>query len=283
MSLPSTHHAPFAWPASVPCDSEANDILATLTESRRSVHYDSQAFTSQFAPNPLVASAAALFFMIEQIVYLKQIPDILKLRAALQHELKAFKSQAKDHAYPWQVIQGAHHILCSWIDQVIYPTQREKTQGDTIRFGQLPDAEQEAAFYTLLQHCTQDSDRYIDLLEFLYICFSLGFQIKPASFALQAADHFRLLKTKTYLWDVIQARHKNLPCALWVVPEEKTPPNADTKHTQKTYLASLGLGILGMVFCLGGYLLFNQKLDSVLIRMQNTPMHTEQASGPYES
>src|SRR5205823_5465266 len=155
--------------------------------SRSETYYRSKAFVSQIGINPLVAASAPLFFLIEQIKALKQIPDINKLHENPLHEINAFENQAQSYEYRAYIIHTARYVLCLWIDQtVLQTTWGEKCGWEKIQLADLAESEQDNPFYSLLNRCIKEPAIYIDLLELFYLCLSLGFQVTNKASSLEA-------------------------------------------------------------------------------------------------
>ncbi len=130
-------------------------------------------------PNPLVAEASTLFSLISRTRNRAQHPDPEALRRSVVAEVRQFESRALAAGIDPQQIKIARYAICATIDDVVLNTpwggasvwaqqsmvatfHRETVGGDR--------------FYDLLARLEQDPGRNIDLLEFLYLCLSLGFE-----------------------------------------------------------------------------------------------------------
>ncbi|MGD1881958.1 MAG: type IVB secretion system protein IcmH/DotU [Paracoccaceae bacterium] len=129
--------------------------------------------------NPLNACAATLFSLVSRIRNRAQHMDAGKLREAVITEVKAFESRAFQAGVDAQDLKIARYAICATLDDVVLNTpwggqsvwaqqsmvgtfHRETVGGDR--------------FYDLLARLEKEPARNIDLLEFLYMCLSLGFE-----------------------------------------------------------------------------------------------------------
>jgi type VI secretion system protein ImpK len=129
--------------------------------------------------NPLTALATPLLSLVSRIRNRAQHMDPDKLRQAVMAEVRGFENAALKAGQDAQKVKVARYALCATIDDVVLNTpwgeqsvwaqqsmvgtfHRETVGGDR--------------FYDLLARLEQDPNTNIDLLEFLYMCLSLGFE-----------------------------------------------------------------------------------------------------------
>ncbi len=129
--------------------------------------------------NQLTACAATLFSLISRIRNRAQHMDPDKLRQSVVAEVRAFENRALQAGIPAQTVKVARYALCATIDDVVLNTpwgsqsnwglqsmvgtfHRETVGGDR--------------FYDLLARLEKDPGNNIDMLEFIYMCLSLGFE-----------------------------------------------------------------------------------------------------------
>ncbi len=104
--------------------------------------------------NPLVAAAQPLLSITT--TYL----------STLQHELRAFESQAQLKDYPTELIADARYLLCAYLSE-------QFTQLNIIN---KPEAD--THFFIILERHLRQPSQALDLLELGYLCLSLGFHGK---------------------------------------------------------------------------------------------------------
>jgi type VI secretion system protein ImpK len=129
--------------------------------------------------NQLCALATPLLALVSRIRNRAQHIDPEKLRQSVMAEVRAFENAALKAGEDAQKVKVARYALCATIDDVVLNTpwgeqsswsmqtmvgtfHRETVGGDR--------------FYDLLARLEQDPGANIDLLEFLYMCLSLGFE-----------------------------------------------------------------------------------------------------------
>ena len=129
--------------------------------------------------NQLTACAAPLFSLISRIRNRAQHMDPDKLRSSVVAEVRAFENRALQAGVPAQTVKIARYSLCATLDDVVLNTpwggqsswglqsmvgtfHRETVGGDR--------------FYDLLARLEKEPANNLDVLEFIYMCLSLGFE-----------------------------------------------------------------------------------------------------------
>lgn len=129
--------------------------------------------------NPLNACASTLFALVSRIRNRAQHLDPDALRRSVVAEVRAFESRALQGGIDPQAVKVARYAICATLDDVVLNTpwgeqsvwaqqsmvgtfHRETVGGDR--------------FYDLLARLEQEPAKHIDLLEFLFMCLSLGFE-----------------------------------------------------------------------------------------------------------
>ncbi|MCX7561326.1 type IVB secretion system protein IcmH/DotU [Sulfitobacter sp. F26204] len=129
--------------------------------------------------NQLTACAAPLFSLISRIRNRAQHMDPDKLRSSVVAEVRAFENRALQAGVPAQTVKIARYALCATLDDVVLNTpwggqsswglqsmvgtfHRETVGGDR--------------FYDLLARLEKEPGNNLDVLEFIYMCLSLGFE-----------------------------------------------------------------------------------------------------------
>lgn len=129
--------------------------------------------------NTLVACASTLFSLVSRIRNRAQHMDPEKLRQSVVAEVREFENRALQAGIPAQTVKVARYALCATLDDVVLNTpwggqsswglqsmvgtfHRETVGGDR--------------FYDLLARLEKEPGANIDMLEFLYMCMSLGFE-----------------------------------------------------------------------------------------------------------
>ncbi|MEM9428299.1 MAG: type VI secretion system protein TssL, long form [Pseudomonadota bacterium] len=129
--------------------------------------------------NRINAAAATLFSLISRIRNRAQHMDPERLRESVVTEIRAFEGRAINAGIDGQALKVARYAICATMDDVVLNTpwggesswamqsmvgtfHRETVGGDR--------------FFDLLARLQQDPGRNLELLEFVYMCLSLGFE-----------------------------------------------------------------------------------------------------------
>lgn len=129
--------------------------------------------------NPLVAAASALFMLVGRIRNRAQHSDPGRLRDSVVKEIRAFETHATQAGLNQQSVKVARYALCATLDDVVLNTP----WGDRSIWAQQSmvgtfhrETHGGDRFYELLERLQKDPSGNRDLLEFLYMCLTLGFE-----------------------------------------------------------------------------------------------------------
>lgn len=130
-------------------------------------------------PNPLNAAAANLFALIGRIRNRAQHPDPDGLRRAVVAEIRAFESRSLQGGADPQQLRIARYAICATIDDVVLHTPWA-AESAWAQQGMVASFHNETVggdrFYDLLARLEQNPGANLPVLEFLYVCLSLGFE-----------------------------------------------------------------------------------------------------------
>jgi type VI secretion system protein ImpK len=129
--------------------------------------------------NPLADAAAYLFSIIGKLRQLKSYRHLSKLQKELIQEINHFQDAIKSQGYSSEYILVSRFALCATIDDVIANTLWGG-QGQWETFNMLAvfnqDAMNHERFFIILERIIKEPAQYIDVMELMYICLSLGFK-----------------------------------------------------------------------------------------------------------
>ncbi len=174
--------------------------------------------------NQLTACASTLFALISRIRNRAQHMDPDKLRQSVVAEVRGFENRALQSGISAQNVKVARYALCATLDDVVLNTpwggqsnwglqsmvgtfHRETVGGDR--------------FYDLLARLEKEPGQNIDMLEFLYMCMSLGFE---GRLRIEPGGSEKLMQIRAALARIIRAQRGPLEWDLsphWV--GEKKP------------------------------------------------------------
>ncbi|MEY8830459.1 type IVB secretion system protein IcmH/DotU [Sedimentitalea sp. XS_ASV28] len=176
---PGGRRKPAAQPAAAPAADAFGVPASTAPEPVSSPAGPPDSGPTLTGMNQLVASASTLFSLISRIRNRAQHMDPDKLRQSVIAEVRAFENRALQAGIAAQTVKVARYALCATLDDVVLNTpwggqsswglqsmvgtfHRETVGGDR--------------FYDLLARLEKEPGQNIDLLEFIYMCMSLGFE-----------------------------------------------------------------------------------------------------------
>ncbi|MFN7096558.1 MAG: type IVB secretion system protein IcmH/DotU [Gammaproteobacteria bacterium] len=143
--------------------------------------FPSKTFIARSGVNPMAAPAAALFSLIAKLRHTEHYDNIEQLRLDLIHEVQAFECAAMGRHYPGEQVVVARYVLCATLDETILRTNwgaaSDWQQNSLVKAFQDDETTGEIVF-TLLERLRSKPIDYIDMLEFFYLCLSLGFEGK---------------------------------------------------------------------------------------------------------
>jgi len=129
--------------------------------------------------NPLIEAANPLLAAVPQIRHALRHPDPAGLRARLREQIDAFERSARAAGAPEDRLFVARYALCALLDDSAAATPWGR---DWASHGLLAELHGEASgaekFFTLLEQISGDPGKYVELLEFFYVCVALGFEGK---------------------------------------------------------------------------------------------------------
>lgn len=185
-----------------------HEPLATIES-----YCQTKAFTASIGINPLVASACALFSLVTRLGKITTDIDMSTLRRCLFHEIKAFECAAHTQGYSAEQILIARYAICATLDESIENTEWGHTHWSTE--GLLQTFQKEASgsesFFILVDKLSTEPALHIELLEFMYLCISLGFSGK---FRHLINGRDELDKVLDKLYYLIREVRKDLPALL---------------------------------------------------------------------
>ena len=176
--------------------------------------------------NPLVRAAGPLFTLLRQLRALRDHADVPTLRADVIEAIRRFQADTREAGVDPKTSAQACYALCALVDEAVLGTPwglqsiwskqsllitfyREATAGET--------------FFNFLNRAKESPHEYLDILEFFYICLSLGFQGK---FRVEPGGVDRLNRLRQDLYIVIARERGNPERALslrWRGLQDKSP------------------------------------------------------------
>jgi type IV/VI secretion system ImpK/VasF family protein len=208
--------------------------------------------------NPLVDAAAYLFSSIGKIKRLKSYHNLGKLQKELMHEMSTFEASAKAYGYSSEYIVVSRYALSATVDDIITNTSWGK-DGQWDPYSLLDRYNQESGredrFFLILERITKDPKIYIDVMELMYICLSLGYK----GAYRHSADNHQQLETITHtLYQHIRAFHGDYSKTLSPFSaRQKQHLNTHTPKVSYWFTFFITASIILLLFISLGFLLEN--------------------------
>jgi len=131
--------------------------------------------------NPLIASASELVALLGELRQTVQVQNASQLRTQVVNAVKKFEKTAQSKGVPSDVSLSARYILCAALDEAVLNTPWG-TEVGWARASLLSSFHNETfggeKVFLILSRVRETPAKYIDLIELLYVCLSLGFEGK---------------------------------------------------------------------------------------------------------
>ena len=187
--------------------------------------------------NTINASASQIFALIGRIRNRAQHNDPAALRNSVVKEIQAFEQRALHAGIPAQTVNIARYLLCATVDDVVLNTPWGgrsvwTTQSMVGTFHK--ETHGGDRFFDLLARMEQDPANNLEMLEFIYVCLSLGFEgrlrvenqgtdkhmrIREGLARLIRANRGEQERSLSPFWKGIKLAHKalNIWKPLWII------------------------------------------------------------------
>jgi len=225
-------------------------IMPQLTTAQSLSHWQKMAIStchvSQSGLNQLVDHTAPLFFYLHHLI---QTPSHSEIKKNIADYLEALQKRYQTLDYSSDMTLAAHYIVCATVDDILRCMANHEVQF-LQKFHQ-SRLEQEK-FYIILDRVGKQPEKYIDLLELIYLCMRFGYkgQHRHSPFGLQ---QWSLVADNTYhLINTTRGKHHHYlstksSCFEHVESTEKIKKKC-SRH--QFYTLTL-LGFLMLLFCTG--------------------------------
>lgn len=160
-------------------DYAVNKVKSLNTRSQLLLQSRVVAHNPKAGLNPLVDTAGYLFSVLGKLKQLKTYRQPSKLQKELVQEVTSFQEAIKNHGYNAEYIVICRYILCATFDDIISNTAwGAQGQWDSHcllgAFNQ--DTQHQDKFFTIMERAIKEPAFYIDLMELMYICLSMGYK-----------------------------------------------------------------------------------------------------------
>lgn len=219
--------------------SPVNNIPQTTSQlffPNRTLMHDPQA-----GLNPLVDAAGYLFSVLGKLKNIQSYRQLHKLQKELIQEINVFQETIKSQGYNAEYVLVCRYVICATFDDVIVNTSWGN-QGQWENYSLLAnfnqDVQHEEKFFTIIERALKEPTLYIDLMELMYICLSMGYK---GQYGTTLYNQFQLDQITHNLYKHIRAYRGSFSKALSPLPLKIT--KAPAKEPRKKNHSSI------FIFC----------------------------------
>jgi type IV/VI secretion system ImpK/VasF family protein len=157
----------------------------TTSSQRGLSHWHKVAVSVRHSPdsglNPLADQAASIFGHIHLMAH---GPLSSETKRNITEHLEILQTHYQKLDYSPDISLAAHYIVCATLDDILRCIG--SSDGQFLQKFHNSRIEQEK-FYSILEHISPQADKYIDLLELMYLCLRFGYkgQYRNTPFGLQ--------------------------------------------------------------------------------------------------
>ncbi|MCD6039380.1 MAG: hypothetical protein K0S27_780 [Gammaproteobacteria bacterium] len=207
--------------------------------------------------NPLVDIAGYLFSMLGKLKHLKSYRNLNKLHQELTAEINGFQDAAQARGYRSEYTLVSRYALCVTFDDIIANTSwggQGQWEGYSLLTVFNSETVQQERFFLILERIIKEPTLYIDVMEFMYICLSLGYK---GSYRANEFSNGELEKITHGLYKRIRAYHGDFSRALSPFPIKPSRPSKTALPKQPSYglLFSVTTIIILLMFVGLGFML----------------------------
>lgn len=229
--------------------------------------------------NPLVDAAAYLFSIIGK---LKQVPtyrQLNNLQRDLIQEINAFQEAVKHYGYNADYIVICQYTLCAALDDIISNTTwggQGQWEGLSLLSAFNLDIQHQDKFFTIMERAIKEPALYIDLMELMYLCLSMGYK---GQYRSTEHNHYQLEQITNNLYKHIRAYRGSFSKTLsptMMKPLKSTPPSTRVSRSSLVVVFFATACIIMTIFVSLGYLMdiITNEAYKHITPMESTRAHT---------
>jgi len=201
--------------------------------------------------NPLEKAASRLITLVMVLRKATNVPNPESLRQQLIREVDTFKQRARDILPESKQAVQASYVMCSFIDEAAMNTPWG-SQANWSQHNLLSTFHNEVGggerFFSLLKKLAENPGQNKQLLEFMYLLLSLGYE---GAYRIATDGQQTLVKVRNWLYNVLQSAQDPAPVALssqWEGSNVKESRLPRSTPLWVTLSAALALGTSTFLF-----------------------------------
>lgn len=178
--------------------------------AKANTYYRSHLYTSYHGINPLITAAHPLLSIIDRLQLSRTVDTNSDFYNNLQYELQVFEGRSINANYEEETVFIAHFLLSACINEILHERENFSTFKKLMPPSELPEQTPDVQFFDILDKIINKPDHYLDLLELIYLCLSLGFEGK-----YRQKEHEKLQALTATLYKTITDRRKGAEKSLF--------------------------------------------------------------------
>lgn len=228
--------------------------------------------------NALVDGCGQFFSLIGHAKRAQSPFSFITLQKELIHEINAFHESALSHGFLEEYIAVCRYVLCAFADDVLSHLLcggQEQWCNYTLLGHFKLDLLHHDKFFSILERTSKEPTLYIDLMELMYICLSMGYK---GQYRSKESDQCQLEQITIALYQRIRAYRGTFSKTLSPVPSkpvEKMPRPMASKNISLLQVLLFDACMIMAIFISLGYLmdvLSNEVLNTI-VPMETTLFH----------
>lgn len=197
--------------------------------------------------NPLADACSTIFSIIGKLKQLKTLRQPASVQKELIQEINSFQSVIKSHGYNAEYIAVCRYILCAFLDDIIANTAWGG-DGHWENYALLnafhQDINHHDKFFVLIERSIKEPALYIDLMELIYICLSLGYK---GQYRSTEHNQYQLEQITNNLYKHIRAYRGNYSKTLSPKPHIAIPSSTSPKINNPAQQKKTSLGLVSLM------------------------------------
>ena len=242
------------------------DELVVQQQTNLDSYYRSHLYTSYQGINPLITAAHPLLSIIDRLQLSRKIVTNTDFYNNLKYELEVFNNRALSADYDEETIFIGHFLLSASINEKVQEQENFDTftllMPEPIEHSINDSSNPDEQFFKILDKIIDKPDHYLDLLELVYLCLSLGFEGK---YKKSGNDDLKNIAAK--LFKIISKQKCYKKKSLFASSENKPPEH--TKSSKWPYWLIASTIFIGLTFFTSNYFLDKKAINHLITSQLN--------------
>lgn len=228
--------------------------------------------------NPLVDAAGYLFSVLGKLKQLKSYRRLSTLQHELIQEINTFQENVKNCGYNVEYIVVCRYVVCATFDDII-ANSSWGSQGNWDSHSLLSafnqDTQHQDKFFTIMERTIKEPALYIDLMELMYLCLSMGYK---GQYRSTEHSQYQLEQITNNLYKHIRAYRGSFSKTLSPTPIKTTKNAAKQAAKNKTsvlFIMVVTACVIMAIFIGLGYLMdvISNEAYKNIAQIQNPVLH----------